>query len=409
MAQTIANLASVMKDAWTSDRLQKQFYDENPFLKRIESVTATMIGEQAQVPIHSGRSGGFTTVLAAGGDLNPAGRQGVSQALYTMPYLWFQIALETAAINQTQTSMQSVVAAKDLEIEGGLADLAKQSMRMIASDGTGRIAQCDTTTTDDTIVLSATGFGPDAIVRGWLYAGLPVDIGSTSDSDSVVAGAVIQSVDDVNNTITIDSSVTTSTSHYISIANPNSGTVPGPELNGLRNIVATSGSLGGIDPSVAGSEFWKSPKVDTSTTTFTLALALEMQRAAKQKTGKMYSYIATSLKQESVFYELLQNQVRFGGDGALGAGQVNGPKWNNLEVNAFNDIVDREWYNLTIEDFIRITGSITKPTWASDIEGAGGQFRWKQGSTSFSDAVVYPFQVGVQRRNSHTAAVGLTG
>ena len=55
-----------------------------------------------------------------------------------------------------------------------------------------------------------------------------------------------------------------------------------------------------------------------------------------------------------------------------------------------------------------ITGAITKPTWASELEGAGGQTRWVQGATSFVDAVFYPFQVGVRRRNTHAAATGLT-
>src|SRR5690349_11923385 len=100
MGQTVANFASALKDAWTRDRRAKQFYDQNPILDRIKQVEATMIGSQAQVPIHSGRSGGYTSTAAAGGALNPAGNQQTDQAIYTLVYHWFQVQLETGALNQ---------------------------------------------------------------------------------------------------------------------------------------------------------------------------------------------------------------------------------------------------------------------------------------------------------------------
>ena len=40
MAQTVSNLTDVLKDAWTQDRLAKQFYDDNPVLERMSSLEA---------------------------------------------------------------------------------------------------------------------------------------------------------------------------------------------------------------------------------------------------------------------------------------------------------------------------------------------------------------------------------
>jgi len=48
MASTVANLASVLKDAWTSQRVQKQFYNENPVLEKVRTFPTTVIGDQAQ-------------------------------------------------------------------------------------------------------------------------------------------------------------------------------------------------------------------------------------------------------------------------------------------------------------------------------------------------------------------------
>src|SRR5689334_7191104 len=122
MAQTVANLASILKDAWTSDRLAKQFYNKNPVLDWFREVEATMIGQQAQVPIHKYRAGGATSTAAAGGQLNTASNQQTDQATYTLVYLWRQIELEVAALNQGGGGNQSLVAAKDLEIQGAVDD-----------------------------------------------------------------------------------------------------------------------------------------------------------------------------------------------------------------------------------------------------------------------------------------------
>ena len=127
-----------------------------------------------------------------------------------------------------------------------------------------------------------------------------------------------------------------------------------------------------------------------------------------QKSAKYMTDVWTGLKQQSAFYSLLQNQVRFQGEMNLGAGKVGGLVWNNIVVNGYPDILDSDWFCLTLTDFVKITGSITKPTWASDLEGDGGKLRWRQGFTDFVDGVVYPFQIGIQRRNTHAAATALT-
>lgn len=415
MAQTVANLASVLKDAWTSERVAKQFYNANPVLDKLRKVEATMIGQQAQVPIHSGRSGGYTTTNAAGGSLNPAGNQVTNQAVYTLVYHWFQIQIETAALNQSAAQTTSIIAAKDLEMQGAIDDLSKQASRQLVGNGDGLIAQCTSggaSTTINLLPAASGGKGYDAIVRGHLYVGLPVDVGTVGDSDVLATGSVITAVAESATapTITIGTSVTTTSSHFISVANPNSATATNPELNGFRNLVGT-GTLGGINPASAGSEYWQAAKVDTATTSFSLDLALDLQRAVFQKSGKFMAQVVTSAKQMSNFYALLQNQVRFSGEQGLGAGNVGGLvglSWNGLGVNVFPDVYDSEWYCLTLDDFCQITGSIKEPTWTSDLEGAGGSLRWAQGQTNFVEGLVFPFQVGVQRRNTSAAATGLT-
>jgi hypothetical protein len=417
MPQTAVSMATVMKEGWTADRLQKQFEDKNAPLGRIESMRGVMIGKQAQTPVWSGRSGASTSVGASGGNLNPASQQPVNQALWTLVYNWFQIELDTSAVAQASgQSAQSIVGAKDLEIEGAVENQKHQMTRMIVTNGDGIIAALGTTASANTLnLVNAAGegaaYGYSALVRGWLFPGQPVDIGTVSDSDVLTTEANVSAVDYSNPaapTITIGGSAiaTTAGTHFAYIPNPNSPTAPNPELNGLRQIIG-AGALGGLNSATAGQEYWRGAFKDTTTTTFSLDLPLNLQRYILQNSNQPGTAVWTGYRQQANFYSLLQNQIQYSGDGDLSVGGVKKPTWNGMTVDAFADILDSDWFQLTLPDLVRIKSALDKPTWASDIEGAGGSTRWKQGTTRFVDGVVYPMQLGVQRRNTQAGATAL--
>lgn len=416
MADTATTLADVLKEAWTSDRMNKQFEDAVEPLKRIQKVSATMIGKQAQVPILKHNAGGYTSFGAAGGSFNTYNAVGVDQATYTLVTHGMPISLEFSALNQAGgQNAQAVIASKDLAIESALSEVGKQCARQLVTNGDGIVAQCDTGGASTTVELlaspSGTAYGFDAIQRGWLHVNGIYDIGPTGDTDGIVTGATVSALKELSTDpdITIGSSVSTvSGTDFVYIANPNSATAANTETNGLRNIVNTSGALGGLNPASAGEEFWAAAQRDTTTTVFSLDLALNLQRAVLQKSAKTFTDVWTSYKQQQNFYSLLQNQVRFAGEMKMGAGDVSGVTWNNIKVDAYPDILDSDWHNLTLDDFQFIHGAYKQPTWASDIEGGGGRMRWAQNATNFVDAVFHSYQLGVQRRNTHASATGLT-
>lgn len=416
MPQTAVSLAQVEKEVWTSDRLQKQFEAKNAPLGRIEAVRGVMIGRQAQTPVLAGRSGAFTSVGAGGGNLNPAQQQPVAQALWTLVYNWFQIELDTSAIAQASgQSAQSIVGGKDLEIEGAIENTKHQMARMIATNGDGIVAAFDTTASATVLKLvNAAGegaaYGYSAAVRGWLFSNMPIDIGTTADTDVLATENAITAVDVSNPaapTITVTTAVaTTLGTHFAYVPNPNSGSAPNPELNGLRQIIG-AGALGGLNPATAGQDYWRAAFRDTTTTTFSLDLPLNLQRYVLQNSNEPGSTVWTGYRQQANFYALLRNAIQFTSEQNLSSGNVNGPTWNGMKVDAFADFLDSDWYQLTLSDLVRIKSALDKPTWASDLEGAGGSTRWKQGTTRFVDGVVYPMQVGCQRRNTHAAATAL--
>ena len=403
---TAAGLADVTKEAWSSQEVAKQFYDENPLLAKFRAVQGTTMGTQVQVPIYSYLPGGYVSTDAAGGTLQDANPANTAKAAYTLVYHWFQMGVETGALNQTASNAQAIVSAKNIEMEGSVSAVSRQCSRQLAMDGTGLIGAVTAAGPTTSFTLTSTGTGPNAAERGWLYPGLTVDIGTTSDSDASASAVLLASVDDVAGTFTIPSS-TVAASSYISISNPNSATLNNPELNGLGNIVSAT-TLGGINPATAGNEYWQS-YVDSTTTVLSLDLILNLRRKVKMKTGQRGGEsLVLGLKQEQALYLLLQNQVRYGSDGSISAGASSSVSWSDMNIIAMNDILDKNLFVLTMSDFVRAVGDIKEPTWVSDIEGAGGDLRWRQGATNFVNALCFPFQVGVQRRNSHAGASALT-
>jgi len=163
-----------------------------------------------------------------------------------------------------------------------------------------------------------------------------------------------------------------------------------------------------LNPATAGQEIWAAASRDTSTTVFSLDLALNLQRAVLQKSGKMFTDVWTSYKQQQNFYALLQNQVRFAGELKMGAGEVSAVTWNNMQVSAFPDILDADWYSLTLDDFQYVHGAYKSLVWASDLEGSSQGMVWNLNSTNFADAVFLAYNVGVNRRNTQAGATALT-
>lgn len=412
MTETLANILDVTKEVWTQDRLEKQFYDGHRWLDRVERTNKYTIGREAKVPLETSLPGGTTSLSSAGGSLNSADELHVDVANYTIQYIYQQVELQVAAMNQADSvGSRSTIDAVDQTVVSNVLALRKDINRQAVSNGDAIIAACDTGGASTTVELLASGYGYDAIRRGWLRPGVSVDIGSAANETSIAADrtitAVKKSASDPDITISGGTVSTVSGTDFVSIANARSGATSN-EINGLRTIVgSTSTAIGGLDPDTAGEEFWQPASVDTTTTLVSLDLLLDLQREVYQETGKWPKYVTTGPKQASELYALFQNQVRFSSD-SPSAGNVEGFKWNGIEITLDPDIPDRELYVLDLEAFFVVTGGrIGKPTWMSELAG-NSRLDWVQGSTRFADAVAYPLNIAVKRRNSSAAAIGLT-
>jgi hypothetical protein len=412
LSQTVSNLGDVMKEVFTGDRLEKQFFNEFRVFNRLKRKAFDVShGKYVKVPLHVGRSGGYSVKGSQGGALNGADEQRVDSATYTVSYNYHEIELEIAAINEATGGNTSVGSAIDLEVQGALDDTRLQVERQFLMDGTGLIAAFTTNTNTTVLELDPAGYGYDALKAGWLYPGLKIDAGAASNSDAAVDGVEITAVNEdvAAPDFTIGAADTTATTDFVSIAGAyDNGSTDCNESEGLRLIAgSTSGTSGGLAPSTVAE--WKPAHVDTTTTVLSINLLLTLQRKIVQKQGRKQTTVLFSPYQRQNLYELLQSQVHFSGDSGLTAGSDETAKWNGFELEALPTMPDREVYLLTLDDLLVVTGAkIKQPTWVSSIMGTNRGMSHKQGYTSFVDTLVYPVGLACKARRTSASAVGLT-
>lgn len=402
MAADPSTIQSALKETWTEQRIAEQLYNDNPVLSRVKRLKNTEMGEYALTPIHIGRNWGFSTTSSSGGTLNSAGNQSYAQAQWSYTNQHVQVKIQGSAIDQTKGDALSVASVVDEEVSGAVNDLNRNLSRQIFMDGSAQIAQCGTTSSSTTVQLNTTS-GYNAIERGWLGVGAVVDIGTSSNPTSIASGVSVTAVDLANSTITVSgSAVSTTSSAYVSLKGTRSGSTS-YEMNGLRNIVSTSATLGGL--ATASYPEWVAAGVDSTSQAITLALLYTQNQLIAQKTGKPADFVVTGLKQQRKAYTLLQAQVRYANDSSTPTGGVDGVDINGVKLYAVPDCQNEAVYFLTIGDLFTVSAG--DPYWQSRITG-GETLAWVQGEDAYAGKITTRMQLGVRRRNSHAALTGLT-
>lgn len=428
MATTAANYQDLAKEVWDGDTMVKQFYDENPWLDMIEKKQRVVIGKKALVPMHTGRAGGTTVLDSAGGFINSATSEVVDRAEYTLSYNYFPVEIEVGALNEITGGAQSVGDALEHMMTSGINNIRNHLTRQFLT-GTARIAAVATHTTDEALLPLSTLAtvpageisGADALLNGWIVPGDVIEVGTTSDYDSIVdrgtsqtpaAISVVSAVDDDADSpsITLGASLSTDVTlgtHFVSLANARgaSGTGSIVESSGLISIAGTTGNtVGNIDASA--NTFWNPAEVDSSTTIPDMELLLRLSRKVRRRGGNV-AFILTSLLQLDNVYQMLQSQVRFNGDREIGAGGSEQFRWRGNLLHAFPQVPENLMFFLDMDSLEIVTGRYTKPTWLSDIGGGGKGGHWTPGTTHFDDTVMYACGLATRRRNLMAAATNL--
>jgi hypothetical protein len=404
MPATWSTYQNAMKEVWPVDHIVSQLGVDNELIDRVEKTSKYTVGEYAVVPTKTARPGGTTFAPNTGSSaLNAAGSTTIGQPQYSLTYRYQPVKIEHAAIVSTAGKASAVANVIDTEMENAVEELKTQISRELYGNGDSLIAQCGTTSASTTVVLNATT-GQDALLRQWLHPGSVIDIGTTGSESTIAADVSITSVTKSTTSPSIvisGSAVTTSSSHYVSIANARSGATS-YEANGLSNVISTSASLGGVS---AGGQ-WQAATVDSSTTTLTLDAMLAVQEAIMQETGTINVDVLTSFHQMRNFYNLFQNQVRFQSDSAIEAGNTDAIKWNGMTVRGQYHCPSSKMFFVNFEDLLLVTGS-NGLHWLDEAFGSGNRLSNNPNTTAFTGTLSYPLNLAATRRVSGAALTAL--
>lgn len=218
-------------------------------------------GLKAVVPLHTSRTAG----IGARGEnvtLPSAGAQGYQQVTYDLKYLYGIVQVSGPAIAKTRSDSGAFLQAMKSELDGLRLDLQLDLARQFYGDGTAAIAQIPTGVASATQTLTS----PEAILKGFVYPGMTLDVGTVANPTVRSASRTVQSVNPTTGAIVLDSSVTTSNNDFIFRAG--NAVAAGPyEIDaGLQKIIATAANtVGGLDASQAANSIWDNQR-DTSGT-----------------------------------------------------------------------------------------------------------------------------------------------
>lgn len=397
MPATLATITPLLKEVYQG-QIREQLNQDTLTLKRIQRSSAGISnetqGKYVTFPVHTRRNSGIgaRNEMEA---LPAAGNQGLATARIGLKSQYAGIQLTGQAISTSDTDPKAFAKALDIEVNGIKEDFQKDLNRQIYSDGTGTISAITGVVTSTTLpVTDARLF---QIGENIDIVTLPTTVavtGRTILSTSLTAGA---------NTITISgANVTTVVGQIVTRQGSGPSASGNRELTGFAAIIAASGVLYNIDPSVEPQ--WVSSVSSNGGTARALNEGLMIQMADNIRTfGGKTSVIFQSLGVRRSYFNLLSqtrstvNQQEFKG-GFTGLAFTT----DNGEIPVIADVdapLGKQWY--VNEDDLTFYRD-EEAHWL-DMDGS----MWKQVRDTSGDYDAYYarlveyHELGTDRRNTH--------
>lgn len=405
---TLATLSNVMKNFYLNG-VQVQFNNEILIHQLLGVDSENLEGLKAVIALHNARSGG----VGSRGELETlpaAGAQGYGQATFDLAYHYGRAQVSGQGIAKTKSDAGSFLRAMKAEIDGLKDDLALDFARQVYGTGDGVIAPLATNTAVTTLSLTDSG---EAATKEFLYINQVIDIGDTSNPQSVAAGRTITDVDPVANTITISgANVTTTTSHRIfraGNAGPSTTYALREMDGGLQKLLAgAANTYGGINAASAGNKFWDNLRNTTGGAISLSTLMSEWNRtnAKGAKANEVVSITTPGLTRRlfetNDFKALVQfvNTNEFKGGFAEISFQANG-----TPIKLYPDRL-APWGKVLILDKKHVR--MFSPADWDFLSRDGLTVRWVPDTDAYQVAMFRYANIGTDRRNTSNVISGLT-
>lgn len=252
----LSDLSNILKKYYLGP-VQEQLNNEILLTQLFPMDAENLEGDKAVIALHSSRSSG----IGARGDgisLPDADKQRYKQLEYDLKYHYARVSVTGPSIAKTKSTAGAFLQALKSELDYIKNDVALDFARQLYGNGDAVVATIGTGATSATQAITSA----EPIDKGFLYVGMKIDIGTTSDHITNSNNAVvIQSLvsNGASSQIILTASTTTTTSDSVFRAgNGADGSSTHYEMDaGLQKILATSAnSVGNLNAATAGNEVW---------------------------------------------------------------------------------------------------------------------------------------------------------
>jgi hypothetical protein len=221
----------------------------------LDSKNIDLDGLKAKLAVHHGRSTGIGARLEDE-DLPAAGNQRYGSLEFDLAYLYGRARFSGQAIQKTKTDAGAFMRVVTDELDRLRDDLALDTARQYYGDGTGAIASIPTgAAANATQTLNSA----ESLIKGFLYPGMIVDVGTLASPRARGDSVVISDVDVSAGTVTFTAVISPTNGDFIFREDNNAASSVTKEINaGLQALLSTSSAtvVGGQAASTAGKSYW---------------------------------------------------------------------------------------------------------------------------------------------------------
>lgn len=288
---SLSGADAVLKEYYPS-AIVEQLNNKTFLLDQIDrdSEHIDFTGRRAIIPLHRNRNRGRSSI-GDGGNLPTAGKQDWTDAVVQIRYHASAIEISDAAIAATKNNDGAFVSLLEAETKGVATDLKKDINRQVFGTGDGILASCVSNTGTTTAVITVSS-------AQYIQVGDTVDIVVKSTGAAIAGGAacVVTARNTATPTVSVTTTATVSVSsiHGLALSGGAGSNSALLEMDGLRNIAATtSRTLHGVDSSNAANAFWD-PQVIAAGGAVTDALLLQLiDKVGQTGQGEIDTIITT--------------------------------------------------------------------------------------------------------------------
>jgi len=303
MGATLATVATITKEVY-GPRIVDQLENETVLTKRIEKTsrgtTSEVGGKYVTFPLKVRRNHGlgYRNELEA---LQPAGQQGWTNVRVPLRYGYGRVQLSGQTIELVNENFQAFSSAIHEEMTGLKDDILKDTNRILWGNGLGVLATVDTAAGP----VNTVSVGTSETAVDWLDLDMQVDILSSNGVTPKASNRKITAINEATGDFTFDGAAATVVVGDIVVRAGNYGREP----QGLTSLVAASGTLFNLDPTVE--PLWKSTEDNTGGALSESKMIAMMDKLRKK--GGRASVIITDLGTRRAYFNLLTTQRRFTG------------------------------------------------------------------------------------------------